>query len=120
MKIKVLKFGGSSQKKDTYEYILNRVKEDKTTKYIIVLSAIKGITDMLLEFVNTKNFSMWKQIININKNFNQQFSPKSKNFINEIENKNWDLENDMVEIVSMGEFMTTNILNDFLNNSGNK
>jgi aspartate kinase len=118
MKIKVLKFGGSSQKKDTYEYILNRVKEDKTSKYIIVLSAIKGITDMLLEFVNTKNFSLWKQIININKNLNHDLSPKLKNFINEIENKNWDLENDMVEIVSMGEFMTTNILNDFLNNSG--
>ena len=35
MDIKVLKFGGSSQSLETYNIILNRLKNDKTTKYII-------------------------------------------------------------------------------------
>jgi len=37
-----------------------------------------------------------------------------------MKNKLWDLDNDKIEIVAMGEFFTTNILNDFLNTNNIK
>lgn len=114
MDIKVLKFGGSSQSLETYNIILNRLKNDKNTKYIIVLSAIKGITNNLIDFVNLKNFSVWKQVLNKNKELALECNCNNNKFIKEMENKLWDLENDKIEIMAMGEFFTTNILSHFL------
>ena len=114
MDIKVLKFGGSSQLLETYNIILNRLKNDKNTKYIIVLSAIKGITNNLIDFVNLKNFSVWKQVLNKNKELALECNCNNNKFIKEMENKLWDLENDKIEIMAMGEFFTTNILSHFL------
>jgi diaminopimelate decarboxylase/aspartate kinase len=119
MSIKVLKFGGSSQSAITYEMILDIIKKDKNNKYIIVLSAIKGITNRLLEFTETKNFSFWYDVIEQNKNLSKEAvgNPNSP-FIKQMESKSWDLEKDKVEIVAMGEFFTTNILNEYLNKNG--
>jgi len=114
MNIKVLKFGGSSQSLETYNIILNRIKNDKDTKYIIVLSAITAITNNLIEFVNSKNFSLWKQVLIKNKELANQCNCSNNIFIKEMENKLWDLENDKIEIIAMGEFFTTNILSQYL------
>jgi aspartate kinase len=108
--IKVLKFGGTSQKISTYEMIADIVMQSKQ-KTVIVLSAAKGCTNMLLDFVSTKNFAHWNDVIQINNKINNN---KSNEFISSMENKLWDLENDKIEIVAMGEFFTTNILNDYL------
>jgi len=119
MSIKVLKFGGSSQKVTTYEMILDIIKKDKNNKYIIVLSAIKGITNRLLEFTETKNFSFWYDVIEQNKALAKEaVGNPNIPFIKQMESKSWDLEKDKVEIVAMGEFFTTNILNEYLNKNG--
>jgi diaminopimelate decarboxylase/aspartate kinase len=80
-----------------------------------VLSAIKGITNMLLDFVNTKNFKLWHEVIQNNKSLNNSLLQNESKFIKEMKEKLWDLDNDKIEIVAMGEFFTTNILNDYLN-----
>jgi aspartate kinase len=110
MQIKVLKFGGTSQLHTTYEMILSIINKDPHSKYIIILSAITGITNKLIEFVDTKNFSIWNQVIEINKKLSINYN----SFLQSMEEKLWDLENDKIEIIAMGEFMTTNILNDYL------
>lgn len=114
MPIKVLKFGGSSQSKNTYEMIYNTIKNDSDNKYIIVLSAIKGITNSLLKFTELKNFSEWNKIIEVNKELSIETTGKNIPFIETMENKLWDLELDKIEIIARGEFFTTNILNDYL------
>jgi len=111
MQIKVLKFGGTSQLSSTYEMILSILNNNPDTKYIIVLSAMSGVTNKLLDFVNTKDFNIWNEVIEMNK----ELSKMENNFINTMEEKLWDLENNGIEIIAMGEFFTTNILNDFLN-----
>jgi len=113
--IKVLKFGGTSQTKETYKMINEIINSDSNNKFIIVLSAIKGITNMLLDFVNTKNFKLWHEVIQNNKSLNNSLLQNESKFIKEMKEKLWDLDNDKIEIVAMGEFFTTNILNDYLN-----
>ena len=63
MDIKVLKFGGSSQKLKTYEMIKEIIENNLYTKYVIVLSAISGITNSLISFPSTRNFNIWKKIL---------------------------------------------------------
>lgn len=118
--IKVLKFGGTSQTKETYKMINEIINSESNNKFIIVLSAIKGITNKLLDFVNTKNFKLWHEILEINKSLNDSLYNNESKFIKYMENKLWDLDNDKIEIVAMGEFFTTNILNDYLNENNIK
>lgn len=118
--IEVLKFGGTSQKKSTYDMIFNMVNGNNNVKYIVVLSAIKGITNKLLDFTESKNFSHWNSILEINKKLSIETLNHENEFITSMKNKLWTLESDKVEIVSMGEFFTTNILNDYLKQNGIK
>ncbi len=116
--ITVLKFGGTSQSVSTYKMILEIIKKEPDTKFVIVLSAVKGITNKLLEFTESKNFSHWDKIIEINDTLSKETLDYSCKFISDMKDKLWSLENDKVEIVAMGEFFTTNILTDFLNDKG--
>ena len=119
MNIKVLKFGGTSQIINTYKMISSIIKKDQQNKYIVVLSAVSNVTNKLIEFVNTKNFSIWDEVIEMNKKLvPDRF--ESIDFIKNIKEKSWDLDNDKIEIIAMGEFFTTNILNDYLNRDGIK
>lgn len=112
MIIKVLKFGGTSQNNKAYEMIKNIIKREPETRFIIILSAISNVTNKLIEFVNTKNFSIWNEVIQMNI---ELAKTKENKFIVSMENKLWNLENDQIEIIAMGEFFTTNILNEYLN-----
>jgi len=118
--IQVLKFGGTSQKKSTYDMILNIINGNKNVKFIVVLSAIKGITNKLIDFTESKNFSYWNTILEINKELSIETLNHENEFITSMKNKLWNLESDKVELVSMGEFFTTNILNDYLKQNGIK
>ena len=119
MNIVVLKYGGSSQTLDTYNLIANRVN-NKSNKYIIVLSAIKGITNKLINFTSTKNFNSWNEILLENNNFCINCVNERTTFNIEMENTLWDLEKDKIKIIAMGEFFTTHILNHFLQKKGIK
>jgi len=115
MDIKVLKFGGSSQKFNTYKMIKEIINSNSYTKYVIVLSAISGVTNSLIDFTTSKNFTIWKNIMKKNNDFSIECLNKLSKFNIDMEKKLWDLEKDKIEIIAMGEFFTTNILNEYLN-----
>lgn len=116
----VWKFGGTSQKYSTYKMILNKLAK-QNTKVVIVLSAISGITNKLLELIKS-NENIIYDIIQSNYlladicqvNINDII----ENFIFEhINKKSLD---DQISIISKGEFFTCNILNRFLQNNNIK
>ncbi len=119
----VLKFGGTSQTASTYQMILDRIKQsNKQVKYVIVLSAISGITNKLLQYENNNDIAILRKIVEVNKNLAtdmkvniddliQILNEKAK-FINILDNA--------ISFVSQGEFFTCNILNRFLISNGIK
>lgn len=117
----VLKFGGTSQIAPTYKMILERIINSKKNcpkqKYVIVLSAISGITNQLLEFIKTKESNVISQIIMKNNDLAINCGIKIDNFINDFIKEVADSSSldDYISIVSKGEFFTCNILNNFLN-----
>ncbi len=66
----VWKFGGTSQLDSTYKMILNKLNEIKQSnqnlKVVIVLSAISGVTNKLLELVKSSQGSNLMDVIELN------------------------------------------------------
>lgn len=112
----VWKFGGTSQSHSTYNMILQKLEQIKDkTKVVIVLSAISGITNKLLDFaISGKNtiFDVIEQNYLLATKCNVNIKEVSETFISECMNKK-SLD-DQISIVSKGEFFTGNILNKFL------
>jgi diaminopimelate decarboxylase/aspartate kinase len=112
----VWKFGGTSQLESTYNMILQKLNKIKDkTKVVIVLSAISGITNKLLDLIlHNKNtiFDIIEQNYLLATKCNVNIKEVSENFIAECMNKK-SLD-DHISIVSKGEFFTATILNKFL------
>lgn len=118
----VLKFGGTSQLSSTYEMIKERIKLDKQTKpnikFVIILSAISGITNKLLEYINTKDESILMEIVNKNLELAINSDVNIKDYIEEFIKFALTIESldDFIQVVSSGEFFTCNILTNYLLN----
>jgi len=112
----VWKFGGTSQTYSTYNMILQKLEQIKDkTKVVIVLSAISGITNKLLDLVlHNKNtiFDIIEQNYLLASKCNVNIKEVSENFIAECMTKK--TLDDQISIVSKGEFFTATILNNFL------
>jgi len=112
----VWKFGGTSQTYSTYNMILQKLEQIKDkTKVVIVLSAISGITNKLLDLVlYNKNtiFDIIEQNYLLASKCNVNIKEVSEIFIAECMNKK--TLDDQISIVSKGEFFTASILNNFL------
>ena len=112
----VWKFGGTSQSHSTYNMILKKLEQiNDKTKVVIVLSAISGITNKLLDLVlHNKNtiFDIIEQNYILSTKCNVNIKEVTENFIDECMNKK-SLD-DQISIVSKGEFFTATILNNFL------
>jgi len=123
MNISVLKFGGTSQLFTTYKMIKDIIENRKEDhKYIIVLSAVSGITNKLLEFINSKSIIILNEIISINKNLASQCFINIDDLVNKflILSNNLNNLNDKIKFVAQGEYFTTEILNRYLINSNIK
>ena len=129
----VLKFGGTSINYENFEVIKNIINkyqsEYKNIKILIVLSAIRGVTDKLVDFTKFNKINETKNIIKyieekyftiynkINNNtinnfiFEKEFN-KFKNYILDYENSE-DIDINP-KIISYGEYLSTFILNDYL------
>lgn len=110
MNIEVHKLGGTSQSVLGYNIVNNFTNDNKK---IIVLSAIKSVTDKL--------FSLEKidKIIEINKKLADSVQVNIDDVIENFKilvNKNTDKR----RIIGYGEYFTVNILNRFLLNNGKK
>ena len=111
----VLKFGGTSQLKSTYELITDILNNsDDNTKFIIILSAQSEITNELLKYVTNNTDDQLKIIINKNLNLANDCNVNIEDYITEFKNKCIYAINDPISIVASGEFFTCNILNNFL------
>lgn len=127
----VLKFGGTSQKESTYQMILDRIKQtnknsleqnNSSVKYVIVLSAISGITNKLLQYEDNKDPYVLNQIINPNQNLASNVKVDIQDLIKNFSQKTEKLDDldSLVSFVAQGEFFTCHILNRYLISHGIK
>ena len=65
-KIVVMKFGGTSQNFSTYQMIQEIVSSGSDKKFVVVLSAISGITNKLLKLTEFNSQDVLKDIIQEN------------------------------------------------------
>ena len=72
----VIKLGGTSQCKIGYNNIKKILQENQKDKFIFVLSALSGITNLLEKFTQTKDITFIDKVMNINNNFSEELSFK--------------------------------------------
>ena len=117
---KVIKLGGTSQCKIGYDRLIQHIKSDLDKKYFIVLSAISGVTNNLVKFIETKNNTYidcvlqlnYKLIGELNLDINQfklvvdKFQEICKDYIT-----SYDINDTYKksEIIGYGEVLSTNI-----------
>lgn len=121
----VIKLGGSSQTLTGYKTLVEKLNNDLKT--VIVVSAIKGITNNLITLINKirkdekdKSIFLEEKIINVNSDLVRQldldlsFLEEDYNFLRLIINSSYLNLKDETKIVSMGETFTAKILNQYL------
>ena len=115
----VIKLGGTSQTSDGYKNLLNEIKINSEYKIIIVVSAIKNITNLSLDYINDNNLNSLNNIISINKklcddlNLSHDCIDEISKKLNFLTMKGHSIQNN-IDIVSSGETFTGTILNKFL------
>jgi aspartokinase len=115
----VLKFGGTSQLKSTYDLIINKIKSNNKNKYIIIMSAISGITTLLLSYSKNKNITDLNRIIELNNGLADNCNVDINDIIDNLKliSQQLNSTDEIVSFVAQGEFFTCNILNRYLNNN---
>ena len=121
----VIKLGGSSQTLIGYQTLLDKLNNNFKT--VIVVSAIKGITNNLISLINKiskdekdKEIFLEEKIIKVNSdlvrelNLDLFFLEEDYNFLRLIINSSNLKLKDKTKIVSMGETLTAKILNQYL------
>lgn len=118
---RVIKLGGTSQTKDGYNTLINNL--NNKVKTVIVVSAIKDVTGLLIDLVNN---AFCYENVNIIKELNQKlvselelsnsFLEKDFEFLDLKINNNMTLQ-DNIDIISYGETLTAKILNQYLVNN---
>lgn len=116
----VLKFGGTSQIKSTYDMILNRIQYDTKIKFIIVLSAMSGTTNKLIKYSETRKYEILEDIIKTNEELAYKCGIDITDTLTNLENMTDLLTNlnNEISFVAQGEFLTCNILNKYLKSNG--
>ena len=113
----VLKFGGTSQVKSTYDMILDRINITKdSVKYVIVLSAMSGVTNKLIDYQSTKNTISLNWIINKNTTLSSECGVSIDDEITNL----IKLSYDDIGVIAQGEYLTCGILNKYLNKNNIK
>ena len=82
--MKVIKFGGTSQSIEGYTLLISIIKEalQSDNKLVIVLSAVSGVTNLLEQYIQTKQYVHIHDIIKKNKDFINRLNEKFNIFIN--------------------------------------
>ena len=125
MYISVHKFGGSSQTIEGYKLIKKIVSEsEEDEKIIIVVSAMKGITDSLLSIINNISHRyIIEEIIKTNNNFAYNLNEDIDltdlilflyTLVDELAKEN--STQNKINLISIGEYFTATILNRYLLN----
>jgi aspartate kinase len=124
----VVKLGGTSQCLIGYENIYHMIKtKDHNTKYVFVLSAVSGVTNLLEEFISTKNFKYITDILNrydillfdlkIQDKTNINYNTIKQTFIDDMKFYIKATKDNIYiksRILGYGEILSTNVLLDYL------
>ena len=78
--LKVIKLGGTSQTLLGYSNLIRYMSKEQ--KYVIVVSAIKNITNLLIFFSEKPTLDILETIINKNNELLQDLKIKEKNLLN--------------------------------------
>lgn len=120
----IVKLGGTSQCLKGYEKVLEHCK-DNTKRYIFVVSALSGITNMLEKFVQTKDIKIINEVFEKHSNFIRELSLR-ENCIEDLtkyllecaikycSDGKIDSIYDQAEIIGYGEYLSSGILTEFL------
>lgn len=123
----VYKLGGTSQCKVGYDRLINQLKDNvkNNIKNFIVLSAVSGVTNNLVKFTETKNYSYIDKVIELNYNLirnlklDEGLFDKIKDKLIELCNnysKSFDMSDiyEKSEIIGYGEVFSTNIFYNYI------
>jgi aspartate kinase len=116
----VMKYGGTSQKNTTYNMILKRINENKDKKFVIVLSAMSGVTNKLLQYESTKDTYYFYDVLKSNSFLAKQVNVEIDDICDNINKLSLNLNSleNVISFIAQGEYLTCNILYRFLNANG--
>jgi bifunctional diaminopimelate decarboxylase / aspartate kinase len=111
----VHKFGGTSQSLKGYNIIKDLIINSKE-KVFIVVSAVKGITNLLVELSNNYSQEIVNKIIGIHEDFIKELNFKYKIDLSYFYQKLSPCTTlqDKINLISLGEFISCNILYNYL------
>ena len=122
-KTQVIKLGGTSQTKHGYDTLINNL--DENIKTVIVVSAMKDITNLLIKITSPESYKYAIDTFNIIKEKNTKLATELEleiSFLDEEFNFLLDMIKDInnislqdkINIVSCGETITAKILNKYI------
>ena len=115
----VIKLGGTSQTKEGYNNLISEISKFKSYKIIIIVSAIKNVTNLAIDYVKTNNINSCINIISLNKKLCDNLGVSYSTIEDTIKYfdvilKKDDYNQDKINIISSGETLTAKILNTYL------
>jgi aspartate kinase len=118
-KIIVVKFGGTSQSKEGYQSCLRRLKEDKDCCFIVCVSAVSGVTNLLLEYTQSPKVEIVEKVIKKHLKLLEDlemeyFGNIIKNMIHLMFSNYQDNLQGKIDLIKMGEKLSSLILTDYL------
>lgn len=111
----VIKLGGTSQTKEGYDNLINELSNYNKSKIIIVVSAIKGVTNSLIDLFDNKNQLKLEEIIIKNYNLCDNLNI-DRSIVDECMNiyTIGTSIQDKINLISLGETLTATILTYYL------
>jgi len=120
MKLNVLKFGGTSQSYNGYQSCLKRILEEPNDRYIIVVSGLSGVTNLLLKYIESENKSIIDNIIKKHIQLVKDLDLGIEEMITQIIRMNFsNYQSNLqgkIDLIKMGEKLSSMILNLYLKN----
>lgn len=116
----VIKLGGTSQTKEGYFNLLDEIKKNNSNKIVVVVSAVKNVTNQAIELIKTKNINYFENIISMNQKLCNNLGVSTDcilditaDLTSLIEKNKLSIQNS-IDFISSGETFTATILNTFL------
>ena len=113
----VVKLGGTSQCKVGYDKLINIIKNDINTFYIIVLSAVNGVTNLLEQYIKTLERKYIVQVKEKNLILNNILNLNLENEIDKMLELSLNPEENMYsssKIIGTGECISTKIFYQYV------
>lgn len=119
----VLKFGGSSQCVIGYNSCKRRIEEDRSKKYVICVSALSGITSMLISYTKEGDKMIIERIIEKHRSLINELGLEIGDIIDSLIRLVFlNYQNNLqgrIDLIKLGEKLSSMILNEYLRSEYN-